>query len=212
MTDSLILYSNPMSRGRIARWMLEEVGRPYEVRYLDYGAAMKAPEYLAINPMGKVPALVHGPRVVTEYAAICAYLADAFPEAGLAPADRSAYYRWLFFGAGPLEAAVILKALGLEVPEERRRMVGFGPLSGALDALETQLARTPYLAGDAFSAADVATGSQIGWGLKFGTIEPRPALRAYWDRISARPALRRATDADNAAMPPKPAEPEGGKP
>ncbi|WP_413869051.1 glutathione S-transferase family protein [Albidovulum sp.] len=212
MTDSLILYSNPMSRGRIARWMLEEVGRPYEVRYLDYGAAMKAPEYLAINPMGKVPALVHGPRVVTEYAAICAYLADAFPEAGLAPADRSAYYRWLFFGAGPLEAAVILKALGLEVPEERRRMVGFGPLSGALDALETQLARTPYLAGDAFSAADVATGSQIGWGLRFGTIEPRPALRAYWDRISARPALRRATDADNAAMPPKPAEPEGGKP
>jgi len=212
MTDSLILYSNPMSRGRIARWMLEEVGRPYEVRYLDYGAAMKAPEYLSINPMGKVPALVHGPRVVTEYAAICAYLADAFPEAGLAPADRSAYYRWLFFGAGPLEAAVILKALGLEVPEERRRMVGFGPLSGALDALETQLARTPYLAGDAFSAADVATGSQIGWGLKFGTIEPRPALRAYWDRISARPALRRATDADNAAMPPKPAEPEGGKP
>ncbi len=212
MTDSLILYSNPMSRGRIARWMLEEVGRPYEVRYLDYGAAMKAPEYLSINPMGKVPALVHGPRVVTEYAAICAYLADAFPEAGLAPADRSAYYRWLFFGAGPLEAAVILKALGLEVPEERRRMVGFGPLSGALDALETQLARTPYLAGDAFSAADVATGSQIGWGLRFGTIEPRPALRAYWDRISARPALRRATDADNAAMPPKPAEPEGGKP
>src|SRR5690606_14279541 len=91
----LVLYSNPMSRGRIARWMLEEVGQPYEVRYLDYGPAMKSPGYLAINPMGKVPALVHGDRVVTEYAAICAYLADAFPEAGLAPEDRSAYYRWL---------------------------------------------------------------------------------------------------------------------
>jgi glutathione S-transferase len=153
--------------------------------------------------MGKVPALVHGPRVVTEYAAICAYLADAFPDAGLAPVDRSAYYRWLFFGAGPFEAAVILKALGFEVPEERRRMVGFGTLSGALDALESQLSRTPYLAGDAFSAADVATGSQIGWGLRFGTIEPRPALQAYWERISARPALQRANDADNAAMPPK---------
>lgn len=203
MTDLLVLYSNPMSRGRIARWMLEEIGQPYEVRYLDYGPAMKAPEYLAINPMGKVPALVHGPRVVTEYAAICAYLADAFPDAGLAPVDRSAYYRWLFFGAGPFEAAVILKALGFEVPEERRRMVGFGTLSGALDALESQLSRTPYLAGDAFSAADVATGSQIGWGLRFGTIEPRPALQAYWERISARPALQRANDADNAAMPPK---------
>src|SRR5690606_11510104 len=118
----LILYSNPMSRGRIARWMLEEVGQPYEVRYLDYGPQMKAPEYLAINPMGKVPALVHGGRVVTEYAAICAYLADAFPEAGLAPSDRSAYYRWLFFGAGPLEAALVMKALGLEVPADRRAM------------------------------------------------------------------------------------------
>ena len=212
MTDSLVLYSNPMSRGRIARWMLEEVGQPYEVRYLDYGPAMKAPEYLAINPMGKVPALVHGARTVTEYAAICAYLADAFPEAGLAPADRSAYYRWLFFGAGPFEATVILRALELEVPEDRRRMVGFGSLSTTLDALETRLSRTPYLAGEAFSAADVATGSQIGWGLRFGTIEPRPVLQTYWDRISARPALQRANDADNAAMPPKPAEPEGGKP
>lgn len=203
MTDSLILYSNPMSRGRIARWMLEEVGQPYEVRYLDYGPPMKSPDYLAINPMGKVPALVHGARVVTEYAAICAYLADAFPEAGLAPADRSAYYRWLFFGAGPFEATVIMKALAVEVPEEQRGMVGFGTLATTLDALEAQLARTPYLAGDAFSAADVATGSQIGWGLRFGTIEPRPALQAYWERISSRPALQRANDADNAAMPSK---------
>lgn len=212
MTDSLVLYSNPMSRGRVARWMLEEVGQPYEVRFLDYGPAMKAPEYLAINPMGKVPALVHGSRIVTEYAAICAYLADAFPEAGLAPEDRSAYYRWLFFGAGPFEASIVMKALGLEVPEDRRRMVGFGTLAAALDALETQLARTAYLAGDAFSAADVATGSQIGWGVRFGTIESRPVLQAYWERISARPALQRANDADNAAMPPKPAESEGGKP
>lgn len=201
MPEQLILYSNPMSRGRIARWMLEEVGHPYEVRYLDYGPAMKAPEYRKINPMGKVPALTHGDRVVTEYAAICAYLADAFPEAGLAPKERSSYYRWLFFGAGPFEAAVIVKALGIEVPEEKRGMVGFGSIATTLDALETQLERTPYLAGDSFSAADVATGSQIGWGLRFRTIEPRPALQAYWDRISARPALGRANDADNAAMP-----------
>ncbi len=206
MSDKLILYSNPMSRGRIARWMLEEVGRPYEVRYLDYGAPMKTPEYRRINPMGKVPALVHGDRVVTEYAAICAYLADAFPEAGLAPRERSSYYRWLFFGAGPLEAAVIIKALGVDVPEDKRGMVGFGTLATTLDALERQLERTRYLAGDSFSAADVATGSQIGWGLRFGTIEARPALDEYWNRISARPAMQRANDADNAAMPLKEAQ------
>ncbi|MGB7263217.1 MAG: glutathione S-transferase family protein [Albidovulum sp.] len=203
MAETLTLYSNPMSRGRIARWMLEEVGQPYEVRYLDYGPDMKAPDYLAVNPMGKVPALVHGDKVVTEYAAICAYLADAFPEAGLAPAERSAYYRWLFFGAGPFEAAVISNALGFEVPQERRGMVGFGSLETTLTALERALADSPNLAGDRFSAADVATGSQIGWGLRFGTIEPRPVLQAYWDRLSARPALQRANDADNAAMPPK---------
>lgn len=203
MSETLTLYSNPMSRGRIARWMLEEVGQPYEVRYLDYGTTMKAPDYLRINPMGKVPALVHGTRIVTEYAAICAYLADAFPEAGLAPEERSSYYRWLFFGAGPLEATVIIKALGVEVPADKRGMVGFGSLTTTLDALEAALTDRPYLAGDRFSAADVATGSQIGWGLRFGTIEPRPVLQAYWDRLSARPALQRANDADNAAMPPK---------
>lgn len=203
MSETLTLYSNPMSRGRIARWMLEEVGQPYEVRYLDYGTTMKAPDYLRINPMGKVPALVHGKRIVTEYAAICAYLADAFPEAGLAPEERSSYYRWLFFGAGPLEATVIIKALGVEVPADKRGMVGFGSLTTTLDALEAALTDRPYLAGDRFSAADVATGSQIGWGLRFGTIEPRPVLQAYWDRLSARPALQRANDADNAAMPPK---------
>ncbi|WP_347312370.1 glutathione S-transferase family protein [Defluviimonas sp. SAOS-178_SWC] len=203
MPETLTLYSNPMSRGRVARWMLEEVGQPYEVRYLDYGPAMKTPDYLKINPMGKVPALVHGDRIITEYAAICAYLADEFPEAGLAPKERSAYYRWLFFGAGPLEATVIIKALGVEVPADKRGMVGFGSLQTTLDALEIALTESPYLAGDRFSAADVATGSQIGWGLRFGTIEPRPVLQTYWDRLSERPALQRANDADNSAMPPK---------
>ncbi len=106
MTDKLVFYTHPMSRGRIVRWMLEEIGAPYETQVLDYGTTMKAPDYLAINPMGKVPAIMHGDSVVTECAAICAYLADAFPAAGLAPnvtsRDRGAYYRWLFFAAGPL--------------------------------------------------------------------------------------------------------------
>ena len=109
MADELILYTNPMSRGRIARWMLEEVGQPYKTEVLDYASTMKGPAYLAINPMGKVPALRHGDAVVTETAAICAYLADAFPQAGLAPPPghrlRAPYYRWLFFTAGPFEAA-----------------------------------------------------------------------------------------------------------
>src|ERR1700720_611696 len=123
MTDELTFYTHPMSRGRIVRWMLEEIGRPYRTEVLDYGTTMKAPAYLAINPMGKVPAIRHGDTVVTEGAAICAYLADAFPQAGLAPPPgdrlRGPYYRWLFFSAGPVEAAVSNTALGFAVPEGR---------------------------------------------------------------------------------------------
>src|SRR5216683_6853277 len=125
MTDELVFYTNPMSRGRIVRWMLEEIGQPYRTELLDYGTTMKAPAYLSINPMGKVPAIRHGDTVVTEAAAICAYLADAFPEARLAPPPgdrlRGPYYRWLFFVAGPLEAAAANKIMGFAVPAERER-------------------------------------------------------------------------------------------
>ena len=172
----LTLYTNPMSRGRIAHWMLEEVGQPYDVTWLDFTTTMKAPDYLAINPMGKVPALRHGTTVVTEYAAICAYLAYAFPQAGLVPANRGAYYRWLFFGAGPLEAIVINSSLGFALPEQMRGRVGYRDMQTTLDVLEAAVTANQYLAGDRFSAADVATGSQIDWGLQFGTIEKRPAL------------------------------------
>ena len=146
MADELVLYTNPMSRGRIARWMLEEVGQPYRAEILEYSGSMKAPEYLAINPMGKVPALRHGDTVVTEAAAICAYLADVFPEAGLAPPSgsrrRGPYYRWLFFGAGPIEAANTNKALKLVVPAERTKMVGYGTQEEVLAALEDQFSRS----------------------------------------------------------------------
>src|ERR1700744_68978 len=127
MAEELIFHTNPMSRGRIARWMLEEVGGPYRPEIRDF-QNMKSPDYLAVNPMGKVPAIQHGDKVVTECAAICAYLADAFPKAGLAPPldARGDYYRWMFFSAGPLEAATTNKALGFEVPAERRRMCGYG--------------------------------------------------------------------------------------
>ena len=155
MADELTFYTNPMSRGRIARWMLEECGVPYRTEILEYGTTMKAPEYLALNPMGKVPAIRHRGVVVTEAAAICAYLADAFPEAGLAPAtgDRGAYYRWLFFAAGPVEAAVSNRFLGFEVPGDKEAMIGYGTFGAVMDALEGAVSGDGYVAGDQFTAA-----------------------------------------------------------
>jgi glutathione S-transferase len=205
MADELVFYTNPMSRGRIVRWMLEEVGRPYRTELLEYGTAMKAPEYLRINPMGKVPALRHGATVVTEAAAICAYLADAFPDAGLAPARRDRlrgpYYRWLFFAAGPLEAATTNQAFGLEVPAERKGMVGYGSLADVISVLETAVSGRDYLVGDRFTAADAYVGSHIGWGMSFGTIEKRPAFERYFERLSTRPAAVRAREIDDALLP-----------
>ncbi len=201
--SELTLYTNPMSRGRMARWMLEEVGAPYHTVLLDYGTTMKAPEYLAINPMGKVPALVHRGVVITEVAAICAYLADAFPEAGLAPAvgdpARGTWYRWLFFG-GPLEAAVSNTAMGFVVPPERKRAMGYGSLDDVADTLAQRLESSPYLAGDRFSAADVCTGSQLGYGIRFGPIPMRPVFQDYLTRITGRPAWVRATAIDDALI------------
>jgi glutathione S-transferase len=202
MTDELVFYTNPMSRGRIVRWMLEEVGQPYRTELLDYGTTMKAPDYLAINPMGKVPALRHGDTVVTEGAAICCYLADAFPEAGLAPAPgdrlRGPYYRWLLFAAGPLDAAVTNRALGFEVPPDRKVMAGYGSLADVMAALEGALEGRGYLVGERFSAADVYVGSHIGWGMAFGTLEKRPAFERYFERLAARPAAVRAREIDDA--------------
>ena len=181
MTDKLTFYTNPMSRGRIARWMLEETGAPYETILLDYGTTMKAPEYMAVNPMGKVPAIRHGQTVVTECAAICAYLADSFPQAGLAPPtdSRGAYYRWLFFAAGPLEASVTNRSMGWDAPAERERTVGYGNFENVMNALEAAVSGSDYVAGNSFTAADVYVGSHINWGLQFDTIERRPAFEAY---------------------------------
>lgn len=208
MADELVFYTNPMSRGRIARWMLEEVGQPYRTEVLEFGPPMKSDAYRAVNRMGKVPAITHGDQVVSEVAAICAYLADAFPQAGLAPdpAHRGAYYRWLFFAAGPLEAATTNHALGVEVPEERRGMVGYGSLGDVLDALEAALAGRSFIAGDRFSAADVYVGSHIGWGLRFQTIEPRPAFTAYCQGLVNRPAALRAREIDDALVQAQPKE------
>jgi len=208
MTDELIFYTHPQSRGRIVRWMLEEIGQPYRTELLEYDTTMKAPAYLAINPMGKVPAIRHGDTVVTEAAAICAYLADAFPAARLAPPAgdrlRGPYYRWLFFAAGPFDAAWTNKAMGFAVPQERERMMGYGRFEHVIDALEGAVSRAEYAVGDSFTAADVCIGSSIGFGLQFGAIEKRPAFERYWQRVSARPAALRAKEIDDALAVPQP--------
>jgi glutathione S-transferase len=202
MSDELVLYTNPQSRGRIARWMLEEIGAPYRVEYLSFGGTMKDPAYLAINPMGKVPTVRHGDVVVTECAAICAYLAEAFPAAGLAPtpSERAAYYRRMFFAAGPLEAVVTAHALGLEAPAERAGMAGYGSFGRVMDTLEYAVSRSDYIAGERFTAADVYVGAQVGWGLRFGSIENRQAFADYFNRLKYREALQRAAAADDAAI------------
>jgi glutathione S-transferase len=204
MTDEIVFYTNPMSRGRVVRWMLEEVGEPYRTEVLEYGTTMKSADYLAINPMGKVPALRHGDTVVTEASAICAYLADAFPAAGLAPPPasklRGPYYRWLFFGAGPLEAAVTNKAFGFVVPKERESSVGYGRYETVLDVLERAVSAGAYLAGDRFSAADLYVGSHLAFGMMFGTIEKRPAFERYVGGLMARPAAVRAREIDDALI------------
>jgi len=203
MADELVFYTNPMSRGRVVRWMLEEIGCPYRAELIEYGA-MRSPAFLSVNPMGKVPAIRHGDAVVTETAAICAYLAEAFPQAGLAPPPgdrlRGPYYRWLFFGAGPVEAAATNKAFGFVVPEGREGMAGYGSLAAVMETLEGAVSRGDYLVGDRFTAADLYVGAHLGYALAFKTIEPRPAFEAYAARVAARPAAVRAKRIDDALM------------
>jgi glutathione S-transferase len=204
MSKELIFYSNPMSRSRIVRWMLEEIGQPYKTEIIEFGPSMKSPDYLAINPMGKVPAIKHGDMVITECAAICTYLADVFPQAHLAPphenALRGSYYRWLFFAAGPMEAAVTNKAFGFVVPPERKGSMGYGSYEDVLNTLEKVVSQTEYLVGSSFTAADLYVGSHLNFGMQFGTVEKRPAFVAYNDRLKTRPAAQRATQIDDQSI------------
>lgn len=194
-------FTNPMSRGQIARWALHEVGADYDQVLVDW--VQKPAELLAANPMGKVPTVIHhsptGDKVVTECAAICAYLAEAHPEAGLLPsADESAdYYRWMFFAAGPIEQAIVSRSMGWEVPEGREGMVGFGSYDRTISALESQFESHDFVCGDRFTMADVYVGSQVDWGLTFGSIPPRPAFVAYAERLQARDAYRAAKAIDH---------------
>ncbi len=200
MTD-VVLYTNPMSRGRIVRWLIEEIGTPYTVEVIDLGIP-RTPAFLELNPMGKIPVLRHGDAVVAETSAICAYLADAFPEAGLAPppgsAARGAYYRWLFFAAGSLETATALASMEFVAPPEGDVRAPWGSLDRVVDTLDVVLSDTEWLAGDAFSAADVYLGSLLEWGVRFGTLPALASFDAYRGRLAARPAYQRAMALDDA--------------
>ena len=203
MSANLTLYTHPMSRGRTVRWMLEECGATYDTAILDYGTSMKAPDYLAINPMGKVPALTHGDTVITEAAAICAYLADLFPDKNLAPppgsAARGAYYRWLFFAAAPLEAAFVGKLVGHLATPAQASTVGYGSYAQAMDTLEFAITQgTPYLCGDQFTAADLYLAAHLNWGMQFNQIEKRAVFTDYATPIVQRPACVRANALDDA--------------
>ena len=193
----LIFYTNTQSRGRIVRWMLEEIGQPYETEVIPYDQ-MKSERYLAIHPLGKVPAIKHSGHIVTECAAICTYLADVFPQAMLGPkADENAdYYRWLFYAAGPLEAAISNQAMGWQVPAERERMFGYGNFDKAIAAVDELFSLRDYVCGDRFTAADVYVGSQLMFPMQFGMLPERKSFLSYRDRLQARPAYKRANEID----------------
>jgi glutathione S-transferase len=197
MTD-IKLYTNSQSRGRIAHWMLEEIAEPYEVEWIHYGEQMKGAGYLAINPMGKVPAIVHRGNIVTEGAAICTYLAASFPEKNLIPSvgspELADFYRWIFFAAGPMEMATTASSLGWPVKKDQERMAGFGNIDHTLNTLELALSQGPYICGDKFTAADVYLGSGLLWGMLFGSVEKRAAFNEYSKILSARPAYIKANE------------------
>ena len=199
--SELIFYTNPQSRGRIARWMLEEVGQPYETEIVPYDK-MKDAEYLAVNPMGKVPAIKHRGRIVTECAAICTYLADVFPDAGLGPRDdeKADYYRWLFFAAGPLEHAVTNNFAGWQPDEKQQRMFGYGSYDKVVAILDELFSLRDYVCGARFTAADVYLGSAIMWGTQFGTLPQRDSFDRYKQRLSSREAFKRGWAKDDEAM------------
>lgn len=201
---NMTFYTHPWSRGRIVRWMLEEVGADYEVVIKEFGGSIKAPDYLAINPMGKVPALVHGDVVITEVAAICAYLADQFPQKKLAPPidspERGTYLRWIFFIAGPLEMATTAKAFNWRIDAENAQAVGCGFISDAINAMELAIQNGPYICGDQFTAADLLAASYLGWEMQQKVIEERASFREYVNRMEKRPAAVRATQLDDAIL------------
>lgn len=203
---ALTFYTNPMSRGQIVRWALHEAGVEYDQVLLDYDTGMKGDDYLKINPMGKVPAIVHDSKIVTECAAICAYLAEAFPATNLSPTtdERADYYRWLFFASGPVEQAITDRNLGLTPTKDQERSAGYGNYDRVMDVLDGVLQEREYICGDRFTMADVYVGSQVDWGLQFQTFPDRESFNSYANRLRARENYQASKAVDAALMPENP--------
>jgi glutathione S-transferase len=201
----LTLYHAAPSRSSIARWMLEEIGEPYEIELLNLSAGdQQKPDYLAINPMGKVPALRHGDVIITESAAICTYLAETFPKAGLnvpiGDPRRGIYLKWLFFGPGCVEPAMIDRAAPRK-EEARRGMLGYGDFDTVMNVLAKAVEKGPWLLGEQFTTADVVIGANIRFGMMFKLIPERKEFFDYAARIAARPAAQRAQEKDKELTP-----------
>jgi glutathione S-transferase len=197
---NLTLYHASPSRSSIARWMLEEIGEPYDLHVLSLSKGeQRAPDYLAVNPMGKVPTLKHGDTVITEAAAICTYLADEFPQAQLnvpvGDPRRGTYLRWLFFAPSCIEPAITDRAFPRK-EEPRRGMLGYGDFDTVMSVVAAAVEPGPYLMGEQFTAADVVLGSTLRWGMMFGVLPKRPEFVAYVGRLEQRPALKRAIALD----------------
>ena len=195
MADLTLYHASP-SRSSVTLWMLEELGAPYDIKLLDLQKGdQQRPEYLAINPMGKVPALKHGDTIITEVAAICTYLADAFPEAKLnvpiGSPRRGVYLKWLFFGPSCLEPAMTDRVFPRKEPP-RRAALGYGDYDTAMNVTAQAVAKGPYVMGEQFSAADVVIGSNIRWGMMFKMVPERPEFVDYAARLAARPGAKRA--------------------
>lgn len=199
---TITFYTNPMSRGQIARWALHEAGADYEQVLLEYATSMKAEVYLAVNPMGKVPAIVHNGKTISEGAAICTYLAEILPIADLTPREneRADYYRWLFFAAGPLESAITNNSLGFTVDSEQERSAGYGSYERVVDVLDQKLSSDDYVCGNRFTMADVYVGAQIIWGTQFGTLPKHKSFAAYASRLTEREAYLAAKSIDDALI------------
>lgn len=195
MSD-LVFYTNPLSRGAIVHWMLEELGEPYDTVWLEYDTDMKAPEFLAINPLGKVPTVTYKGAVITEGAAICTYLAAIFPEKKLIPAPDDPhladFYRWMFFMAGPFEMAWTVKSMGWPVSAENSRSLGFGTIDGVLATILSAVSKGPYICAEQFTAADVIVGSFLDFSIQFGIFENDTTVEEFVARLKSRPAYKRS--------------------
>lgn len=196
----LTLYHATPSRSSVVLWMLEEIGEPYDIHLLSLAAGDNLkPDYLAVNPMGKVPALSHNGTIITEVAAICTYLADAFPQKKLnvpvGTPQRGVYLKWLFFGPGCLEPAVVDRAAPRKDPP-RRAMLGYGDFDTTMNVLAKAVEKGPWLMGEQFTAADVVIGANIRWATIFKLIPERKEFLDYAARIAARPAAQRAEAKD----------------